>query len=263
MNILHEIKIVAINAAKEAGDYARSRCDNIKEIKHKGGPNDLVTDVDQACEKIVTDMIIDRFPEHSIIAEESGETVSGSDFCWVIDPIDGTTNFAHGFPFYCVSIGVLVKGNVAIGVVYDPSNDEMFVAEDGKGTFLNGKAIHVSNVNKVEDALVATGFAYHISGKQTSIPYFINILKEAQAVRRAGSAALDLCYVACGRFDAFWEFGLKPWDTAAGLIIVSEAGGKISCLGGESYNINSETIVATNARIHGEMINMLDSANIE
>ncbi len=222
-----------------------------------------MTDVDRKCEKIITDIISEKYPDHSIIAEESGDNGSESDYCWVIDPIDGTTNFAHEFPFYCVSIGVMVGGTVKVGVVYDPSKKEMFVAEEGGGALLNGKNIRISDIGKVRDSLIATGFAYHVSGKQSSIPYFIKMLKESQAIRRAGSAALDLCYVACGRFDAFWEFGLKPWDTAAGQIIVREAGGEVTCLAGEAYNIFSNTIIATNKKIHQEVIKILSSSTEE
>ncbi len=259
MKELERIKEVAIDAAREAGTYALNRMGNLVEISHKGGFTNLVTDVDKKCEKGIIDRIKKEFPSHSILAEESGEEVTGGPFRWIVDPLDGTTNYAHAFPVFCVSIGVVSGGSVKVAVVYDPSRDELFTAEEGKGAFLNGRPINVSDMEKVRDSLLATGFAYNIEGKLANIKYFKVMMEKAQAVRRPGSAALDLCYVACGRFDGFWEFDLNPWDTAAGQLIVKEAGGTVALLNGKPFDIHEKEIVATNGKIHKEMLTLLGS----
>jgi len=250
---------LAVRAARKAGSYALSRATTIGEISRKSGYTDLVTDVDKQCEKLIIDLIREKYPSHAILAEESGRTPGDEDISWVIDPIDGTVNYAHSFPFYCTSIGVMIGDEIKIGVVYDPVRDELFAAEKGKGAFLNQKKISVSKVNALRDSLVATGFAYQPSEKMEMLPYFRDMLKCSQAVRRVGSAALDLCYVACGRLDGFWEFGLKPWDTAAGQLIVSEAGGRVTTFDGSEFDIFIEKIIATNRRIHKEMMEVLNS----
>jgi myo-inositol-1(or 4)-monophosphatase len=251
------IKEVAIKAAREAGEYALGRLGNMGKIAHKTGFGDLVTDVDKNSEKLIIARIKKEFPSHSILAEESGEHVNGDACRWIIDPLDGTTNYAHGFPFFCVSIGIDLGGSIKIGVVYDPSRDELFVAEEGKGAFLNDKRIKVSENKKIRDSLIATGFPYDPERKLDKMDLFVTMLGKAQAVRRAGSAAIDLCYVACGRFDGFWEFGLCPWDTAAGQLIVKEAGGIVTMLGGEPFDPYKQEIVATNSIIHEEMLELL------
>ncbi|MDD4956618.1 MAG: inositol monophosphatase family protein [Candidatus Omnitrophica bacterium] len=250
----------AVMAATEAGRMIFERVDTNKQISHKGAFNNLVTDVDRASEKMITDMIRQRHPEHSILAEEGGEVgADGSSFKWVIDPIDGTTNYAHGFPFFCVSIGVIYGKSVKVGAVYDPCRKELFTALDKGGAFLNGKKIGVSHISRMTDALMATGFAYDLSEKSSNVKYFDIMLKKAQAVRRAGSAALDLCYVACGRFDGYWEFNLSPWDTAAGQLIVREAGGLVSTLDGKDFDIYDKEILAANTGIYAEMREVLSS----
>ncbi|MBD3426256.1 MAG: inositol monophosphatase [Candidatus Omnitrophica bacterium] len=254
---MNKIKEVAENVAKEAGEYVLKHMGRLKEVSHKSGINDLVTDVDKGSEKIIISRIKNEFPEHSILAEESGEEDAGSVFRWVIDPLDGTTNYTHSFPFFCVSIGVLYGKKVIAGVVYDPSRDELFTAIDGSGAFLNGMPIKVSGAQAVKDSLIATGFAYNIQTKKENVSYFGRMLQHAQAVRRAGSAALDLCYVACGIFDGFWEMGLHPWDTAAGQLMVTEAGGKVTNMSGEMFDIFQNSVVATNASIHSEVIELL------
>jgi len=263
MKDLEMIRDAAIEAAREAGSYARFRCGDLKDVSHKQGHSDLVTDVDTSCEKMIIDRIKETFPLHSILAEESGKDDGEKEFCWIIDPIDGTVNYAHGFPFYCTSIGVLHEGRVKVGVVYDPERDELFAAVESRGAFLNGSRIKVSQVDKVRDAMVATGFAYQVSGKMRTIPFFKLMLREAQAVRRAGSAALDLCYVACGRFDGFWEFGLNPWDTAAGQLILKEAGGLVSKADGADFDIFEGQIAASNGKIHREILTLLGSCSAE
>ncbi|MCK5450154.1 MAG: inositol monophosphatase [Candidatus Omnitrophica bacterium] len=259
MSEVERMRKVAMEAALKAGKYALKRLDGVKEISQKDGVNNLVTDVDRLSEKMIIDHIHKIFPSHSILAEESGEHDGKGEFKWIIDPLDGTTNYAHGFPVFCVSIGVIgADGKSKIGVVYDPSRNEIFYAEEGGGAFLNKKNIRVSTKESVQESLIATGFAYSLEGKVSSIDYFRTILNHAQAVRRAGSAAIDLCYVACGRFDGFWEMGLSPWDTAAGYLIVKEAGGSITTLDGMDFNIFSKEIISTNSRIHKELLALLN-----
>jgi len=254
---LKQIKKVAIKAARASGKYILQHVDKIKEISRKGAFTNLVTDVDKASEDMIISTVKKAFPAHSIVAEESGEYTQEEEFKWVIDPLDGTTNYSHGFPFFSVSIGVLYKDEVKIGIVYDPSRNELFEAQESKGAFLNGKPIRVSENKKLEESLLATGFAYNIEGKLANIKNFENMLKYAQAIRRAGSAAIDLCYVACGRLDGFWEFGLSPWDTSAGQLMIKEAGGKVTKLDNSKFDIYNKEILASNGIIHQEMIGVL------
>ena len=256
MEELKKIKQVAEIAAREAGAYIAEHIDKLKDVSYKGGANNLVTDVDLASEMMIKGRIKDRFPSHSILAEEGGEEAGDDTFKWIIDPLDGTTNFAHGFPVFCVSIGVMFRGSVKVGIVYDPTRQELFSAEEGEGAFLNGESIGVSGRSRVKEALISTGFAYDVEGKLANLKNFEIMLRHAQAVRRAGSAAIDLCYVACGRFDGFWETGLNPWDTAAGQLMVAEAGGKVSTISGEPFHLSAKDILATNGRIHQEMIDL-------
>lgn len=254
---MEKIKQVAKEVARKAGKIAFDRLNETREIACKTGETDLVTDMDKECEKMIIERIKKEFSSHSILAEESGKQTSGDEYCWIIDPIDGTTNYAHRFPVFCVSVGVKCGDTIRVGIVYDPTRDEMFEAYEGEGAFLNGARINVSSVDPVKKTLLATGFAYDVDGKIANIDYFINMLKSAQAVRRLGSAALDLCYVACGRLDGFWEIGLQPWDTAAGQLIVQEAGGKITSIKGEPFDIFQKELLATNGKIHDEMIKLL------
>jgi len=197
------------------------------------------------------------FPDHSILSEESPELLTGSPYKWIIDPIDGTTNFAHAFPFFCVSIGLEHHGRIVAGVVYDPMRDELFTAEAGRGARLNGKRIMVSDVTSLSRSFLATGFSYGITRKDRNIRHFKKLLLSTMAIRRAGSAALDLCYVACGRFDGFWELNLHPWDSAAGMLIVEEAGGKVTRFDGKPYTPYHKDILATNKRIHAALSSSL------
>ena len=261
MNDLSRIKQVAEEAAIEAGKFILTRRDMVKEIIHKKGKTDLVTDVDKKSEAMIIERIRSEFPLHSILAEESGEDITDSDIKWIIDPLDGTTNFAHTLPIFCVSIGVMVNDRILIGIVYDPNRDELFAAEDGRGAFLNGNKISVSSNARVEESLISTGFAYDIMKKAENIKKFTTMINNAQAVRRPGSAAIDLCYVACGRFDGFWEAYLSPWDTAAGKIIVQEAGGKISKFHNEEYNIFDNELLASNGIIHNEMVELFNATD--
>ncbi|MBD3379314.1 MAG: inositol monophosphatase [Candidatus Omnitrophica bacterium] len=262
MEDLKKIKEVAEAAAREAGRYALSRMRGDKQISHKSGFNDLVTDVDRKCEKIVLDNIKEFFPGHSILAEESGREDRTENYTWIVDPIDGTTNFAHGFPVYCTSVGVYAGGKPAVAAVYDPNRDELFSAAGGEGAFLNGERMSVSRAKELKSSLFATGFAYNIDRKIKNLEYFKVMLAETQAVRRPGAAALDLCYVACGRLDGFWEMDLHPWDTAAGFLLVMEAGGRVTSITGEGYDIRSGSVLATNGLIHDEAVRILGGANV-
>ncbi|MCK4852173.1 MAG: inositol monophosphatase [Candidatus Omnitrophica bacterium] len=255
---MSRIKKLAVEAAEEAGRYALLHMEKISKIARKKGYNDLVTDVDRHCERIIIKRIKKDFPDHSILAEESGGDTGDGGFCWIIDPVDGTTNYVHGFPFFCTSIGVMFEGAISAGVVYDPSRRELFSAEKNKGAFLNRNRINVSGMARVRDSLIATGFAYKASGRTRGLTYFNRVLRHAQAIRRAGSAALDLCYAACGRFDGFWEFGLNPWDTAAGRLIVEEAGGTVTTLDGGPFDVFQKEIVASNGKIHKELLHLLN-----
>ena len=254
----NHFKKIAINAALKAGNYIRKNIGKVKDVHYKGEIN-VVTDVDKKAENIIIDTIRHAYPSHNFLAEESSYTKGeSSSFTWVIDPLDGTTNFLHGFPVFCVSIALEYKGKLLVGVVYDPTRNELFYAERGGGAILNKKRIRVSGVTKIKRALLSTGFAYNVkSAKEDNINGFARFIKVSQAVRRAGSAALDLCYVASGRFDGFWELGLHPWDAAAALLVVQEAGGKVTRFNGSKYSIYDKEILASNSKIHSQMIRVL------
>jgi len=260
MDEIKKMLHLAESAAKEAGRFSAGNIDKVKEITCKDGPNNLVTDIDKKCEKMILDKITRAFPTHSILAEETGEhsSANGSKIKWVVDPLDGTTNFAHGFPVFCASIGILIDGESRIGVVYDGTRDELFTAVKGEGAFLNGKKITVSSTAILQNSLVATGFSYDAEGKVANIDHFKTALTRVQAIRRAGSAAIDLCYVACGRLDAFWEFALAPWDTAAASLLVSESGGTVTVCDQGRFDIFKKEIVATNGKVHVEMLDLLN-----
>ncbi len=244
-------------AALEAGTIIKGFYGNLEEIRKKGR-RDLVTEADLMSEKAVVAAITKAFPDDMIIAEEGGEQGKRSERKWIIDPLDGTTNFAHSFPFFAVSIGFMVNDEVVAGVVYNPVMDEFFEAEKGKGAFLNKRPINVSGTDNIRDALVATGFPYDIDKKSDEIIGRLKrIIVEAQGLRRPGAASIDLCYVANGRLDGFWEQDLKPWDTAAGSIILTEAGGKISDFNGKSFNPWLKSILATNSHIHNDMLRLM------
>ena len=250
-------KKVAIAAALKAGRYIKKNIGKIKSVHYKGEIN-IVTDVDKKAEEIIVGTIKKTYPNHNFFAEEEKYKNKNTDFKWIIDPLDGTTNFLHGLPIFCVSIALLYQGNIKIGVVYDPMRNELFFAEKHKGAFLNGRRIRVSKVKNIKRALLATGFAYNLKRvRNNNISNFIKFMKAAQAVRRAGSAALDLCYIACGRFDGFWELYLHPWDTAAALLIMEEAGGKATKFDDTNYNIYDKEILASNSKIHSQMTKIL------
>ncbi len=251
---LEIVKKIAI----EAGHFQLKRLGHIKSISYKGRMN-LVTDVDKASEDIIFRRLSRHFPDYKVLSEEAGGSYRiSSQPKWVIDPLDGTTNYAHGFPVFSVSIALEKSGSIVLGVVYDPTRNELFSAAKDMGAFCNNKRIKVSSVKLIEKSLLATGFPYKF-GKdmQRNVENFKNFMMRAQAVRRAGSAALDLCYVAYGRFEGFWEQDLHAWDTPAGAIIVKEAGGVLSNFKGEPFNHYKKEIVASNSRIHSAMLKIL------
>jgi myo-inositol-1(or 4)-monophosphatase len=246
---------VARDAAKAAGLVLLDRVRTGFHIERKN-PINLVTDADHDAQQRVIDHIRRHYPEHRILAEErGGDTHGSSPFRWIIDPLDGTTNFAHGFPMYAVSIGVEYRDELLIGVVYDPTRNELFTAEAGGGAFLNGRSLAVSQTGTLDAALLVTGFAYDIrESANNNLDHFARFSLKAQGVRRTGSAALDLCYVAAGRFDGFWEVKLSPWDMAGGVVILREAGGRITDLRGNPHSVNQPELVASNGRIHEDML---------
>lgn len=217
----------------------------------KKGRIDLVTEMDLRSEELIVETIRNRFPKHEILAEEGGRREGvGGNVLWLVDPIDGTTNYTHGYPCYCVSIAAEIDGVVAAGAVYDPNRDEIFTALRDEGAWLNGQAISVSEAEELEEALLATGFAYGEEEIRRNLELFCRIMKRSRAVRRDGSAALDLCYVGCGRFDGFWELSLNPWDVAAAGLVVREAGGVVTRMDGRPTTIYTPEILATNGRLH-------------
>jgi myo-inositol-1(or 4)-monophosphatase len=239
--------------AREAGallmEYFRRRV----KIEYKGDA-DLVTEADRASEKLILERIRAHWPSHEVIGEEGARVETGGDYRWYVDPLDGTTNFAHGYPVFCVSLGLAFRGKRKAAVLYDPTRDELFVAELGKGAFLNGQKIEVSKTDKLAQSLVATGFPSHKRHKNPNIYFYHQLTLRSHGVRRAGSAALDLANVACGRFDGFWEFNLNAWDTAAGILIVEEAGGKVTGFQGQPTEITDRDVLATNGRVHDEIV---------
>jgi len=258
---MKDLKECAIEIAREAGIFLKDKLNSVHTIDYKGEIN-LVTEVDKISEEMITSKINALFPDHDILAEEFTDIDRGSDFRWIIDPLDGTTNYAHGYPYFCVSIALERLNTMTVGIVYDPMLDEMFVAEKGKGAFVNDREIHVSNTRGIIKSLLATGFPYDIrEDSHNNLNYFNEMILEAQAIRRAGSAALDLAYVAAGRFDGFWELKLNPWDIAAGWLLVEEAGGIITDMGGNDYHLESSSILASNGRIHKEMMDVLKWAS--
>jgi myo-inositol-1(or 4)-monophosphatase len=239
--------------AREAGSLLMEYFRQHVKIEYKGDV-DLVTVADRKSEALILERIRQQFPTHDVMGEEGARVESGSEYKWYVDPLDGTTNFAHGYPVFCVSLAVERRGQRIAGVIYDPTRDEMFAAELGSGARLNGEAIHVSATAKLGECLVATGFPSHKRHKSPNIYFYHQITLRTHGVRRAGSAALDLCNVASGRFDGFWEFNLNPWDTAAGVLMVAEAGGKVTDFLGGEFQIASRETLASNGLVHDALI---------
>ncbi len=239
--------------AREAGALLMTYFARRVKVEYKGEV-DLVTEADRASEALITDRIHARWPRHSLLAEEGTRTQGDGDYQWYVDPLDGTTNFAHGFPVFCVSMAVEHQGKRVAGVIYDPTRDELFAAEAGSGAYLNSRRIHVSKVAKLSESLLATGFPSHKRHKSPNIHFYHQITLRTHGVRRAGSAALDLAGVACGRFDGFWEFNLNPWDTAAGVLLVEEAGGQVTDFSGGPFRIKSDETIASNRLLHADLL---------
>lgn len=264
---------VAINAASKAGEWIKSKLGTVKELNTKYSAQDLVTEVDKGAEQMIRKLIQTHFPDHYILGEESvqpGPEASAQalqetlneEYVWIVDPVDGTTNYVHGFPFYSISIALAYKGEIIVGVIYDPSRDEMFVAEKGKGAYVHGKPTAVSGEITLETSLLATGFPtdqkfafpINMTGLQHLAPQVRNI-------RSGGSAALHMAYVAAGRLTGFWEIGLNAWDLAAGVLLVTESGGTVSDTAGRPYELSVRHVVATNGAIHTQLVDALQTAN--
>ena len=254
---MKSFKALAVQAARKAGQVLQGRLGRTRRVDYKGAVN-LVTEMDFRSERIIVSEIRKHFPEHGFLAEEKAQERTGSPYRWVIDPLDGTTNYAHGLPVYCVSIALEYGGEIILGVVYDPSREELFVAQKGKGARLNGRRMTVSKTSRLSKSLLTTGFPYDLRESPVdNFDHFRNFALRTHAVRRCGSAALDLCYVAAGRMDGFWEMKLGAWDLAAGSLMVQEAGGKVTNFEGRSLGLDGSHVLASNRRIHGEMMNIL------
>ena len=248
--------------AREAGTLLMQYFHQGLKIEYKGDA-DLVTAADRASETLIRQRITQQFPGHDVLGEEQGLNDQGSDYRWYVDPLDGTTNFAHGYPVFCVSLALESRalehrtkaaGARIAGVVYDPTRDELFTAQRGQGAQLNGQPIYVSKASQLKECLLATGFPSHKRHKNPNIHFYHQITLRTHGVRRAGSAALDLCNVASGRFDGFWEFNLNPWDTAAGALLVEEAGGRVTRFDGSPFEIDSRETLATNGLVHDALL---------
>ena len=253
---LLKIKNIGIEAANKSEQILISYFGDLKTYEKKGSI-DLVTRADKESEQVIIDTILKAFPDHGVIAEESGMMRPDAENVWIIDPLDGTTNFAHGVPIYAISIAFAVNGETLFGIVYNPSMKELFIGEKGGGATLNGQPISVSTTERLFDSLIVTGFPYSLHDRLPSLlNKFEIMLKHTQGIRRLGAAALDLCYVACGRFDGFWEQLLKPWDTAAGSLIAHEAGGAVTDFSNNRFNIDMKEILVTNGKIHNQVISL-------
>jgi myo-inositol-1(or 4)-monophosphatase len=260
-DLAHRLQVACL-AAYQAGHIQRERLHAPHQVRTKSSNIDLVTEVDQACDALISKTLVRFFPDDALLTEETfetGDTIC-MDRCWVVDPLDGTTNYTHAFPFFCVSIAYVVQGQPLVGVVYAPLQDECFTAVKGYGAWLNGRPLRVTGQTQLHHALLATGFPYDAQqGTVANLPHFGAFLCQAQAVRRPGAAALDLACVACGRLDGFWELKLSPWDVAAGMLLVTEAGGQVSDLTGQPMNLAQRplNILASNGPLHGPMQQVL------
>jgi myo-inositol-1(or 4)-monophosphatase len=246
---------VAVDAAREAGSILLVEFDRPVKISYKGEV-DIVTQADKRSEQSIVTRLRTHFPKHAIVAEEGGGTENDSPFLWHVDPLDGTTNFAHGYPCFAVSIGLEEAGELIAGVVFNPVSGELFTAVKGEGAYLNQKKIHVSPIEKLATSLLVTGFPSVKRTQNPNIHYYWDFTLRSHGVRRDGSAALDLASVACGRFEGFWEFGLHSWDTAAGVLLVREAGGSVTQFNGQPYHLGDRELLASNGRVHAEMQNV-------
>lgn len=249
----------AIETAREAGGLLLEKFGKKLNVSMKGDIN-LVTEADLASEKLIIERIKSYHPQHSILAEESGEAViigGANKWKWIIDPLDGTTNFAHGYPCFCVTLALEHDGEIVIGVTYDPTRNELFAAEKGQGASLNNKPIRVSAARDLSESLIVTGFPYDFKQREDFARHLTDFLLQSRGVRRDGSAAIDMAYVACGRFDGFWEEGLNPWDVAAGVLLIEEAGGRVTYYDDTPFSIYAPPICASNGLIHEQMLTVL------
>lgn len=249
----------AIETAREAGGLLLEKFGRNIKVSKKGDIN-LVTEADLASERLIIERIKSHYPQHSILAEESGEAViiGGSNkWKWIIDPLDGTTNFAHGYPCWCVTLALEHEGKIVVGVTYDPTRNELFSAEKGQGASLNSKPIHVSAAQDLSESLIVTGFPYDFKQRENFARHLTEFLLQSRGVRRDGSAAIDMAYIACGRFDGFWEEGLNPWDVAAGVLLIEEAGGRVTYYDDTPFSIYAPPICASNGLIHEQMLGVL------
>ena len=249
----------AIETARDAGQLLLEKFDRNIKVSKKGDIN-LVTEADLASEALIIERIRSYYPKHAILAEESGNAViigGENTWKWIIDPLDGTTNYAHGYPCFCVTLALEHDGEIVVGVTFDPTRNELFAAESGRGASLNNKPIRVSQTENLGDALIVTGFPYDFKRRGNFTRHLTEFMLSSRGVRRDGSAAIDMAYVACGRFDGFWEEGLNPWDMAAGVLLIEEAGGQVSNYNGSKFSIYAPPIVASNGLIHSQMLNVL------
>ena len=254
---LVECARIAQDIAREAGAILRERFGQVHEIRFKG-PLDMVTEADQAAEALIARRLQDAFPGHDLLGEEGSRGAAfDSPFRWVIDPLDGTTNFAHGLPTFAVSIGLEEHGAPVVGVVYDPIRDELFVARRGGGATHNGRPIRVSTVDRLFRSLLVTGFSYNLERRARQAETWRDLLTRVQAIRQTGSAALNLCYIAAGRLDGYWERGISPWDVAAGALVVTEAGGTVTNMSGGPFRSDDRQILATNGLLHDELLSVV------
>lgn len=255
IHLLQFAKKLAYDAGKMALTYQKTSFG----VHTKSSVNDLVTDIDKVCDEFITKTILTHFPDHSILSEESGVKEGTGEYKWIIDPIDGTTNFAHGLPLFAISIAIVHKGKPIIGVVEIPGLGETFWAQEGKGAFIGMKPIHVSKTGNMQQALFGTGFPYERTAPRykKTMELFDAFYAASQGVRRFGSASVDLCFVACGRFDGFWEYDLQPWDVAAGKIILEEAGGTVTNMDGSTFNPKLKNIVGSNGLLHSDMLRVI------
>jgi myo-inositol-1(or 4)-monophosphatase len=255
---------VAVQAAKKAGQIHRKHYGRVRHIQFKSKDKlNLVTEVDHLCERTVLSLLKRRFPSHNFWGEESGDQKNKSEFTWLVDPLDGTTNYAHAYPFFCCSIGLAQKGKPITGVIYDGLRDECFTAEKGRGAFLNGRRLSVSKTSTLAESLLSTGFAYAVRETHYNLDNFRKFVLTAQGVRRDGSAAMNLAYVAAGRFDGFWERGIQAWDMAAGVLMVTEAGGKVTDITGGPFDLMAENALAGNPKIHARIRGILKNGKDE
>ncbi len=257
----NKLKSVLIETIRLGGAVIKSNFNTDYKVYSKDTINNLVTEIDEKAESVIINNIKKYYPEHQILSEEIGTMLGGAEYKWIIDPIDGTVNFVHGIPICCVSIGVEKNGQLIYGAVYNPMLEELFFAEKGNGALLNDRPIEVSSKDEIESSCLVTGFPYRWADvEHDPVQVFETFIRQGLPVRRLGSAAIDLCWVACGRFDGFWEYNLNPWDIAAGYLIIEEAGGKVTNFSGEPYSVYDKQTLATNGRIHEDMLRLIQGS---